>query len=551
MLETVSKGFRSASQRFRGQRELTQANVEDALRDVRVALLEADVEFNVVKRFLSRVEEACLGDVVDLKVKHEGKTVEVSPGDHFTKVCHDELEALMGPVDTSITMATQGLTRIMMVGLQGAGKTTTTGKLARLIEAEYQKKCCLVAADIYRPAAVDQLKVLGERLGMPVYHREGASPVEICDEATAYAREQGCDVLLLDTAGRLAIDEVLMQELESIRSQSLPQNIFLVLDAMIGQDAVKTAAEFNRRLEIDGVILTKMDGDARGGSALSVKEVTGKPIKFVGVGEGLDKLEAFRPEGMADRILGFGDIVGLMKDFESVVDEKQAEEDAKNMLSGNFNMHQFMEQIRTIKKMGSLKDLVAKMPFFGGALPEGANLDDGELVKVEAMISSMTKQEREQPELIDDSRRARIARGSGRKPEEVAGLMERFFAMRQMMGNIGQNPGLLGRIPGMQQLAALKQMKGGAEGDMLQEMMGAGNQFAGMSKTQLARYANQLKRSGQPVPADLKQALKGATGGGGGGGNQEERAASLARKQDRRKKAKQAKMSRKKGRKKK
>ena len=326
MLETVSKGFRSASQRFRGQRELTQANVEDALRDVRVALLEADVEFNVVKRFLSRVEEACLGDVVDLKVKHEGKTVEVSPGDHFTKVCHDELEALMGPVDTSITMATQGLTRIMMVGLQGAGKTTTTGKLARLIEAEYQKKCCLVAADIYRPAAVDQLKVLGERLGMPVYHREGASPVEICDEATAYAREQGCDVLLLDTAGRLAIDEVLMQELESIRSQSLPQNIFLVLDAMIGQDAVKTAAEFNRRLEIDGVILTKMDGDARGGSALSVKEVTGKPIKFVGVGEGLDKLEAFRPEGMADRILGFGDIVGLMKDFESVVDEKFAKD---------------------------------------------------------------------------------------------------------------------------------------------------------------------------------------------------------------------------------
>ena len=265
MLETVSKGFRSATQRFKGQRELTNANVSDALRDVRVALLEADVEFNVVKRFLNRVEEACLGDVVDLKVKHEGKTVEVSPGDHFTKVCHDELEALMGPVDTSIQMATQGLTRIMMVGLQGAGKTTTTGKLARLIEAEYNKKCCLVAADIYRPAAVDQLKVLGERLNMPVYHRAGASPVEICDEATAFAREQGCDVVLLDTAGRLAIDEPLMQELESIRSRTQPENVFLVIDAMIGQDAVKTAAEFNRRLEIDGVVLTKMDGDARGG----------------------------------------------------------------------------------------------------------------------------------------------------------------------------------------------------------------------------------------------------------------------------------------------
>ena len=550
MLETVSKGFRSASQRFRGQRELTEANVADALREVRVSLLEADVEFNVVKRFLNRVEEACLGDVVDLKVKHQGKTVEVSPSDHFTKVCHDELEALMGPVDTSIQMATQGPTRVMMVGLQGAGKTTTTGKLAKLIEAEYGKKCCLVAADIYRPAAVDQLRVLGERLGMPVYHRAGASPVEICSEATPFAKENGCDVILLDTAGRLAIDEPLMQELEAIRTNTQPENVFLVLDAMIGQDAVKTAAEFNRRLEVDGVVLTKMDGDARGGAALSVKEVTGKPIKFVGMGEGLDKLEAFRPEGMADRILGFGDIVGLMKDFESVVDEKKAEEDAKNMLSGNFNMLQFQEQIRTIQKMGSLKDLVAKMPFFGGALPEGVNLDDKELVKVESMISSMTKKEREQPELIDESRRQRIAKGCGRTPAEVDGLMQRFFAMRDMMGNIGQNPGLLGRIPGMQQLAALKQMKGGMGGDMMGDLMGAGaNQFAGMSKSQLSRYANQFKRSGQPLPADLRDALRGVTGSSRSQGNADDRAAALARKQDRRKKAKQAKQSRRKGRK--
>ncbi len=548
MLDTVSKGFRSATQRLRGQRELTEANIGEALREIRVSLLEADVEFHVVKRFLARVEEACLGDVVDLKVKHDGKTMEVSPGDHFIKVCHDELEALMGPVDTSLKMATGGLTKIMMVGLQGAGKTTTTGKLARLIEKDYNKKCCLVAADIYRPAAVDQLKVLGQRLGIPVYHRAGASPPEICSEAQAFARQEGCDVLLFDTAGRLAIDEPLMQELESIRRHTVPENIFLVIDAMIGQDAVKTAAEFNRRLEIDGVVLTKLDGDARGGAALSVKEVTGKPIKFVGMGEGLDQLEPFRPQGIADRILGFGDIVGLMKDFEEVVDEKKAEEDAKKLLSGNFNMNQFLEQIRTIQKMGSLKDLMAKMPFFGGGLPEGVNLDDNELVKVEAMISSMTKQERTQPEILDESRRQRIAKGSGRSPKEIEGLMERFFGMREMMGNIGKNPGLLGRIPGMQQLSALKQMKGGEAGDMFGDMMGGGNQFAGMSRTQLARYANQFKRSGQPIPADLRAALKGVTSGGGDRKNQD--AATLARKRDRRKKEKQARASRKKSRKK-
>jgi signal recognition particle subunit SRP54 len=369
----------------------------------------------------------------------------------------------------------------MVVGLQGSGKTTTVGKLARWLEKTHKRHPLLVAADVYRPAAIDQLQILGEQLGYPVFAETGKSPPEICEDAVRFAHEKGRDVVVFDTAGRLAIDEPLMKELEDIDRRVQPANIFLVCDAMIGQDAVKTAAAFHNRLNLDGVILTKLDGDARGGAALSIKEVTGKPIKFLGMGESLDKLEEFRPDGLASRILGMGDIVGLVKDFEEVVDAEQAEKDAVRMLKGKFDMQDFLDQIRTIQKMGSLRELFEKMPFFGGGLPDNVNLDDRELKKIEAMINSMTVDERRHPERFvvtsweeitgqkgqkvrkrsadyDPSRVKRIAGGSGRKETEVKELLHKFAMMRQMMVQLGASTGLLGKIPGFKQFAQMKQL---------------------------------------------------------------------------------------------
>ena len=460
MLETVAKGFRAAKNRLAGKSEITPEMVDESLRDIRVSLLEADVAFDVVKKFVARVREKAVGEVVQTAVTDKaGQKHRVTAGDHFVKICHDELEALMGPVDTSIHLKPKDqVSGIMMVGLQGSGKTTTTGKLASKLLKDGRKPL-LVAADIYRPAAVDQLKVLGERLKVPVYFEPNVPPPELAKRGYAAAREQKCDVVLIDTAGRLAIDEALMTELEAIKANVRPDNILLVCDAMIGQDAVRTAAEFDRRLSLDGFILTKLDGDARGGAALSIKEVTGKPIKFLGMGESMDKLEEFRPDGLASRILGFGDIVGLMKDFEGVVDEKKADEDAQKLLSGNFSMKDFVEQIRMVRKMGPLKDLLEKFPLFG-EMTEQLNPDEKELTKIEAMYDSMTEQERLRPNLINDSRVKRIAKGSGRKTEEVRELLQKFGMMQQVMGTIGQNPGLLGRIPGFKQMGQLAQMKG-------------------------------------------------------------------------------------------
>ena len=459
MLETVAKGFRAAKNRLAGKSEITPEMVDESLRDIRVSLLEADVAFDVVKKFVARVREKAVGEVVQTTITDKaGRKHRVSAGDHFVKICHDELEALMGPVDTSLQLKPKDqVSGIMMVGLQGSGKTTTTGKLASKLLKEGRRPL-LVAADIYRPAAVDQLKVLGERLKVPVYFEPNVPPPELARRGYAAAREQKCDVVLIDTAGRLAIDEALMTELESIKANVRPDNILLVCDAMIGQDAVRTAAEFDRRLSLDGFILTKLDGDARGGAALSIKEVTGKPIKFLGMGESMDKLEEFRPDGLASRILGFGDIVGLMKDFEGVVDEKKAAEDAQKLLSGNFTMKDFVEQIRMVRKMGPLKDLLEKFPLFG-EMTEQLNPDEKELTKIESMYDSMTEQERLRPNLITDSRVKRIAKGSGRKTEEVRELLQKFGMMQQVMGTIGQNPGLLGRIPGFRQMGQLAQMK--------------------------------------------------------------------------------------------
>ena len=482
MLETLAKGFRAARSRLTGVAELTDDVIDEALRDVRLSLLEGDVEFRVVKRFLERVKEAARGKQVELRAsseKYGSKTI--TPEQAFVAICQDELVKMMGPVDTELKWARKGPTGFMVVGLQGSGKTTTVGKLARFLEKTHGKKPMLAAADIYRPAAIDQLKTLGRQLGMPVFSLEGKDPVTICRDAQEAAAQQGCDVVIFDTAGRLAIDEPLMQELEDIDKAVTPANIFLVLDAMTGQDAVNVAETFNKRLDLDGVIMTKLDGDARGGAALSVKEITTKPIKFLGMGESLDKLEEFRPEGLASRILGMGDIVGLVKDFEQVVDAEKAEEDALRMLKGKFDMQDFLEQIRLIQKMGSLKDLFEKLPFFGGALPEGVNLDDRELTKIEAMISSMTREERTNPQVFVATtweefattsgknakrRRAdfhpqrvkRIAKGSGRSENEVKELLQKFAQMRQMMVQLGASTGLMGKIPGFKQFSQMKKL---------------------------------------------------------------------------------------------
>ena len=468
MLETVSKGFKAAKNKLQGRKEITPEVVDEALRDIRVSLLEADVSFEVVKRFIARVREKAVGEVVDTKVKTEKGLLRVTPQDHFVKICHDELEGLMGPVDTSLRFADRGRpTGVMMVGLQGSGKTTTAGKIANRLLKE-GKRPLLVAADVYRPAAVDQLKVLGERLGVPVFHEPGVAPPEMCRHAFDAAQREKANVVVYDTAGRLAIDDELMTELEEIKKAVAPENILLVADAMIGQDAVKTATEFDRRLAIDGFILTKLDGDARGGAALSIKEVTGKPIKFLGMGEALDRLEEFRPDGLASRILGFGDIVGLVQDFEQHVDQEQAEEDAQKILSGDFTLEDFVNQIRLVRKMGPLGELMEKFPLFG-ELPENFQFDDTALTKIVAMVDSMTHVERQRPDVITDSRLKRIAKGSGRNEKEVKDLLKQYNSMRGVMKQIGSAPGLLSRLPGVKQLMQLRKLQGKGMDDVLGE----------------------------------------------------------------------------------
>jgi signal recognition particle subunit SRP54 len=463
MFDALAKGFKAARNRLAGLTELTEQNVESALREVRLSLLEADVELGVVKAFLARVKEKALGEVVKTRAKQEGQTVKVAASDVFVKICHDELVAFMSPGEgPPLEMAPKGQTTgIMMVGLQGSGKTTTCAKLARWVQKQGHKPL-LVAADMQRPAAVEQLKILGQQVGVPVFNVAGATPLDICRQALAHARGGGKhDVVIYDTAGRLAIDEPLMQELHDIKAAVEPGNILLVIDAMIGQDAVKTSKAFHDRLGLTGVVLTKLDGDARGGAALSIKEVTGAPVRFAGVGEQIDKFEEFRADGMASRVLGMGDVVGLMKDFQEVVDEKDAAEKAMKMLEGQFSLDDFLDQVRMIQKMGSIKDLIAKMPGMGDMLPPGANLDDSELGRVEAIIQSFTRFERKDPYALirEPTRVARISKGSGQPEPQVQELVQKFLFMKQMMEGLGQNMGIMGKIPGMKNVAMAKQLR--------------------------------------------------------------------------------------------
>jgi signal recognition particle subunit SRP54 len=360
----------------------------------------------------------------------------------------------------ALTFAEPGSpTGIMMVGLQGSGKTTTSAKLGYLLKKQ-GKSPLLVAADMQRPAAVEQLQILGKQIDIPVFNIPGATPLEICEKAAAQAKAEKCDVIIYDTAGRLAIDERLMDELSSIKANVWPENVLLVIDAMIGQDAVKVSKGFHDRLGLTGVVVTKLDGDARGGATLSVREVTGAPVRFIGIGEQIDKLEEFRPEGMAQRVLGLGDVVGLMKDFEQVIDEKKAADDAMKMLAGKFTLDDFLEQVRMIQKMGPLKEIVGKMPGMSDMIPADADLDDRELVRIEAMISSFTRFERGDPYALvrEPTRVTRIAKGSGTPEKAVSELVQKFLFMRQMMEGIG-NMGMLGKIPGMKSVKMAKNLK--------------------------------------------------------------------------------------------
>jgi signal recognition particle subunit SRP54 len=457
VLEILSKGFRDVRHYLQGVKTLDETNLAEALQMIRVSLLEADVEFQVTKSFLERVKEEAIGEIIQVRIQHKDRKLAISPGDHFIYLCHKELVALMGPEDSSLNLSTKPVSSMMMVGLQGSGKTTTAGKLARFLTKKGMKPM-LVAADVYRPAAVQQLKKLGADLDIPVYSDGGARPPEICRKAVAEAEAQGCNVAIFDTAGRLTIDEPLMAELREIQELTSPDNVLLVCDAMIGQDSVNIARAFNERIQLTGFILTKLDGDARGGAAISVKEATGVPIKFVGMGEGMDRLEEFRPDGLASRILGFGDIVGLVKDFEEVVDEKKAEEDAIRMLQGQFTLHDFLGQIRSIKKMGPLQDLVEKIPFLSGGMPASMQVDDYELVRIESLINSMTPAERLRPEIINESRMKRIAKGSGREVREVKDLLAKFKDMRGLMAAMGG-----GKLKGRwKRLKGLKNMIGNA-----------------------------------------------------------------------------------------
>ena len=513
MLETVSQGFQAATERLRGVRELHESNIDEALSNVRMSLLEADVDFAVVKDFLARVKDRALGEKVETRTRDaSGRTIKTTPGQHFVKVCEDELIDLMGPVDTSLERAA-GATSIMLAGLQGVGKTTVAAKLARHLQKQGRKPM-LVAADTYRPAAVEQLMTLGTSIGVPVHiGLEGEAPPQICERARQRARSEGHDAIIYDTAGRLALDDGLMAELEQIKSLAAPANTLLVCDALMGRDAVNVAQAFSERIPLDGVVLTKLDGDARGGAALAIKAVTGVPIKFLGTGETVERLEEFRPEGLASRILGMGDVVGLVRDFEEVVDEKQAEADAERMLKGQFTLEDLLTQLRTIQKMGPLREVFSKMPMFGSMADK---VEESELAIVESMIHSMTRQERNSPDVINKSRADRIAGGSGRKPKEVLELLDRFKQMREMMGSLGKPGGLLSRIPGMDSMMGAgtggamdpSALLAGGPGGLMPGMPGASAQPRSVRATKQRKNKRQQARKSRQKSRGKKKKKK-------------------------------------------
>ncbi len=441
--EGLTEKLNNAFKRLRGKGRLTEADVKEAMREIRMALLEADVSYKVVKDFVSKVSERAVGaDVLEA----------LSPAQMIVKIVNEELTALMGGEDAKLTISSKPPTVIMMVGLQGAGKTTNSAKLAGLMKKQ-GKRPLLAACDVYRPAAIEQLEIVGKQLDIPVFQMGQINPVDIARAAVEHAKKHGNDLVFLDTAGRLHVDEELMTELQNIKDAVSPDEILLVVDAMIGQDAVNAAKAFDDALDLTGVMLTKLDGDARGGAALSIKAVTGKPIKFVGIGEKLDQAEVFHPDRMAGRILGMGDVLSLIEKAQENFDQKKAMELQEKLRKNKFTLTDLYDQLVQMKNMGSLSDIAGMLPGVDAKALEGANLDNSALGRTEAIILSMTPAEREEPSILNNSRKKRIAAGAGVQIVDVNRLLKQFEAMRQLTRQMN-DPRLRklakkGRLPGM------------------------------------------------------------------------------------------------------
>ena len=450
MFENLSDRLERSFKILKGEGKITEINVAETLKDVRRALLDADVNYKVAKNFTDTVKAKALGMNVLSAVK---------PGQLMVKIVHDELAELMGGKAAELKLEGRPAI-VLMSGLQGSGKTTFSGKLANMLKTKNRKKPLLVACDVYRPAAIEQLKVVGETVGVPVYTEpDNKNVVEIANNATKEAKAKGNDVVIVDTAGRLAVDEEMMNEIATLKEALNPDETLFVVDSMTGQDAVNTAKEFNDRLDFDGVVLTKLDGDTRGGAALSIRTVVTKPIKFVGTGEKMEAIDVFHPDRMADRILGMGDIVSLVERAQQQFDEKQAKELEKKIRKNKFDFNDFMNQIQQIKKMGNIKDLAAMIPGVGKAIKD-VDIDDNAFKSIEAIINSMTPKERTNPEILNQSRRMRIAKGSGTNIQDVNRLLKQFDQMRKMMKMVtGMNSSRM-----MQMAAAMKNMKGGMPG---------------------------------------------------------------------------------------
>mgnify|MGYP002551671379 FL=1 len=432
--EGLSEKLNAAFKRLRGKGRLTENDVREAMREVRLALLEADVSYKVVKEFVSTVTERAVGtDVLD----------SLTPAQQVVKIVNEELTNLMGGGTAKLSLANNGPSVIMMVGLQGAGKTTTTAKLAGYMKKMHSKRPLLAACDVYRPAAIEQLKVVGGQLGLPIYEEGQGDPVEIAENALRHARDHGNDLVFLDTAGRLHVDEALMDELKRMKAAVRPNEILLVVDAMTGQDAVNAASAFDEALGIDGVVLTKLDGDARGGAALSIKAATGKPIKFVGTGEKLDMIEPFHPDRMASRILGMGDMLSFIEKAQQNYDEKQAKKLEEKLKKNSFTLTDYFDQLQQLKNMGDLSQLAGMMPGNLGSKLQGAQIDEKALAHTEAIILSMTPAERENPQILGASRKKRIAAGCGLDVVDVNRLLKQFEGMQQIIKQVtgGRKPG--------------------------------------------------------------------------------------------------------------
>ena len=444
--EGLSEKLNATFKRLRGKGRLTEADVREGMREVRLALLEADVSYKVVKDFVSRVTERCVGsDVLD----------SLTPAQQIIKIVNEEMTALMGGTNARLTMANKGPTVVMLVGLQGAGKTTNGAKLAGLMRRQYGKRPLLVACDVYRPAAITQLQVVGKQLDIPVFEMGQGNPVHIAEEALRYARDHGHDMVFLDTAGRLHIDEALMDELKNIKSAVRPNEILLVVDAMTGQDAVNAASAFDGALGIDGVMLTKLDGDARGGAALSIRATTGKPVKFVGTGEKLDMIELFHPERMASRILGMGDMLTLIEKAEQQYDEQQAKKLEEKLRKNKLTLTDYLEQLEQLQGMGDLSQMMGMIPGMSRQMAD-TQIDEKQMARTKAIIQSMTPKERENPQILNASRKKRIAAGCGQQVQDVNRLLKSFEMLQQLTKSMSK-----GKFRGMPGMGGMPNMGGG------------------------------------------------------------------------------------------